>query len=118
MELIYRGIKYNSNNLTVLNSTERKQTIYQKKFIKPVGKPQFPISKYCQQLFYSSKLAVCNPRKFWNRQKSQHIEKCWRINVVEQLNHCWETTLYIEQEKTLLDRPPTQLKYRGVTYYR
>ena len=118
MELIYRGIKYKSNNLAVLNSTGKKQTIYQKKSLKPVGNSKFPLIKYCKQLFYSSKLAVCHPVKFWNRHKSQHIENCWQIDVVQQLDRCWKTTLYIEQVKSLPERPPIQLKYRGVTYER
>ena len=117
MELIYRGVKYKSNNLAVLNSTEKKQTIYQKKFSKPIINFKFPIVKYCKQLLGSSKLAVCHPVKFWNRHKSQHIEKCWKIDVVEQLDRCWNT-LYVEQTKTLPESPPIQLKYRGVIYYR
>ena len=117
MELIYRGIKYKSNNLAVLNPSEKKQTIYQKKSLKPIGNSKFLVN-YCKQLFSSSKLAVCHPVKFCNRHKNQHIENCWKIDVVEQLDSCWETTLYIEQAKTLPDRPPIQLKYRGVTYQR
>ena len=118
MELIYRGIRYKSNNLAVLNSTEKKQTIYQKISFKPVINSKFPVVKYCKQLFCSSKLVVCHPVKFWNRHKSQHIENCWKIDVVKQLDSCWKTTLYIEQVKTLPARPPIQLKYRGVVYYR
>lgn len=118
MELIYRGIKYKSNNLAVLNSTKKKQTIHQKKFFKPIKKSKFPITKYCKQLLGSTKLAVCHPVKFWNRHKSQHIENCWKIDVVEQLDCCWEITLYIEQVKSLPEKAPVQLKYRGVTYYR
>ena len=118
MELIYRGIKYESNNLVILNSTEKKHAIYRKKSIKLVGNPKFPIVNYCKQLFGSSKLAVCHPVKFWNRHKSQHIENCWKIDVVQQLDRCWKTTLYIEQIKTLPKNAPVQLKYRGVVYYR
>ena len=117
MELIYRGIKYKSNNLAVLNPSEKKQTIYQKRSLNPVRNSKFLVN-YCQQLLNSSKLAVCHPVKFWNRHKSRHIENCWKIDVVEQLDSCWETTLYIEQVKRLPDRPPIQLKYRGVTYQR
>ena len=117
MELIYRGIKYKSNNLFVLNSTEKKQTIYQKKSLKPLGNFKFSIVEYCKQL-YSNKLAVCHSVKFWNRHKSQHIENCWKIDVVQRLDRCWKTTLYIEQVKSLPQRPPIQLKYRGITYER
>ena len=118
MELIYRGIKYKSNNLAVLNSTEKKQTIYQRKSLKPIRHSKFPVVKYCKQLFCSSKSAVCHPVKFWNRHKSQHIENCWKIDVVEQLDSCWKTTLYIEQVKSLPEKPLVELKYRGITYYR
>ena len=118
MELIYRGIKYKSNNLAVLNSSEKKQTIYRRKSIKPVENPKFPIVKYCKQLFYSNKLVVCYRIKFWNRRKSQHIENCWKIDVAKQLDLCWNTTLYIEKIEPLPKTSPIKLKYRGVSYYR
>ena len=116
MELIYRGIKYKSNSLAVLNSTEKKQTIYQKKSLTP-GNSKLPIVRYCKQLFDLSKLTVCHPVKLWNRRKNQYIENCWKIDVVQQLDRCLNI-LYIEQVKSLPEKPPVQLKYRGVTYYR
>ena len=118
MELIYRGIKYKTSKLVVSNSAKKKQIIYLKQSIKPIGKLRFPVFKYCKQLFCSGKVAVTHPFKFWYRHKSQHLKNCWQIDIVDRLNSSWKTTLYIEQNQTLPNRPPIELKYRGVTYYR
>ena len=118
MELIYRGIKYTSNNSALLNSTDKKRIIYCKQPIETKSNFEFPVLKYCKQLLGSDKLAAYHPIKFWYRHKSQHIENCWKINIVERLDYCWKTTLYIDQQKSLSDNTPVKLKYRGVTYYR
>ena len=120
MELIYRGIKYKINNSKVLNSGQKKQhrIIYRGKSVKAGIDAKFPLFKYCKQLFSSWKPPVFNPIKFWYKHKSQYLENCWQLDLVKQLNLCWEITSKIEQEKVSERERPIQLKYRGVTYYR
>lgn len=120
MELIYRGIKYSSNNSTVLGSAKgnKPQIVYRGKSVKTAIAPKFPVFKYCKQLFSSWKPPVFNPVKFWYKHKTQYLEKCWQLDEIEQLDCCWEITLKIEREQILKTDRPIKLKYRGVTYYR
>ncbi len=118
MELIYRGIKYKSNQANRDFATHKKLPItYCKKLVKTATNNKFPIIKYCKQLFSYQKPAVCDPLEFLHQHQSQLLENCWQLDVLQQLNLCWETTLKIELEKNLPSNPPVQLKYRGVTYY-
>ena len=119
MELIYRGIKYSNNNSTVLNSAQQNKPliVYCGKSIKTAIKPEFPLLKYCKQLFSSWESPVFSPTKFWHQHKSQYLENCWQLDIVEQLNYNWAINLKTKTEQSLTQRP-IKLKYRGVSYYR
>ena len=123
MELIYRGIKYSSNNSTVLKSTpkDKYRIADREQSDKAAINPKFPLLKYCKQLFSSWESPVFNPIKFWYQHKSQYLENCWQLDIIKQLNCDWEISLKTKPQSPLkpnyTDRP-IKLKYRGVTYYR
>lgn len=120
MELIYRGIKYKSEQAKFSGLARNKKLpiTYCRKLVKTATNNKFPLLKYCKQLFSYQVPPVCDPAEFFHQHQSQLLENCWQLNVIKQLNLCWETTLKIELEKNLPSNPPVQLKYRGVTYYR
>jgi hypothetical protein len=140
MELIYRGIKYQSdksefhdfNNYqhgdwTCSHSrvnafgrrvphNEKLLLIWQKKKSK-ASTDKFPLAKYCQQLFSQQTPKAFSLTKFWHQHQRDRLEICWQIDVIENLNHCWRTTVIVELKQKITVRTPIKLKYRGVTYY-
>ena len=117
MELIYRGIRYKSNNLKSPTIQGKKLSI-KKKLAKAKNGCSFPAIAYYKQLLFNRNLSVRDPKLFWHLYRSQFLDKCWKLNMSEQLDFCWELTLKIELARALKDRTPVKLKYRGITYYR
>ena len=124
MKLVYRGIKYSSNNSIALKIVqEHKHKINKIIFVKKANKLtisyKFPLSKYIRQLFAMDSNFVTNPYKFWYKYRAKFLEKCWKLSDITILNSCWKITLEKEQgANTIEDNSPIEFKYRGVTYYK
>lgn len=125
MKLTYRGISYSSNLL--IHQANMKHTQFHSE-IKTVRSKNHPWLQYFKQIFLNQKNSpkIFNPRKFWQQQKIEKLESCWRLNYhIELFKICWYLEA-IQPEyaaaclKLQSDRPQTKvkLKYRGVTYYR
>ena len=112
MELTYRGIKYKSQSLKISHLPSRK------KLLKTAIAGNFPLVRYCKQLFFSKNPPVCNVNLFWYQHQIQLLENCWQLSTIDRFNSCWEITSKIELAKALKNNTPVELKYRGVTYYR
>ena len=122
MKLIYRGIKYSSNNSTALKIVEKHKyklgrLIDSKKFYKATVSYKFPLYKYIKQLFNNDSNFVREPRVFWKKYLTKYLETCWQKSELQILDGCWKITLEKEQ-KAIAKRSPQKLKYRGVTYYK
>ncbi|HHP7231090.1 MAG TPA: DUF4278 domain-containing protein [Xenococcaceae cyanobacterium] len=121
MNLTYRGVKYSeeSPKLTTATTTvENPEIIYRGNTLKAKIQPRFPWLKYIQQLFNKSESQpVRDPITFWYDHKKAFLISCWHLDDRERLERCWNLTLKIEQAKAWQQKPKTQLKYRGVTYY-
>lgn len=119
MELVYRGIKYQNDKSKFYNLIRNQNLVllYYKRIIHK-NQPKFPLKKYCQQLFSKRKPAVLSPAKFWQRHQIQLLENCWQLDIIMMLNLCWQATIIIEMERSLTYGNSTQLKYRGVSYYK
>ena len=65
----------------------------------------FPLRQYLQQLWGSERQVRCiNPFSFWRRARINHLEACWAINIVQQLERCyqieWQPGDYVLTEAT------------------
>ena len=122
MKLTYRGVQYqeeNQNFSTSVVPQGNKEIIYRGNSPKARINPKFPWFRYIKQLFYTSKSRpVFDPITFWYEHKREFIEDCWFSGDVKKLDRAWDLTLQIERTKALKSKQKTQLKYRGVTYYR
>ena len=120
MELIYRGVRYQNKKSEFHNlvKNNRLPIFYCKKKIIRQTKNRFPLTQYCQQLFSRNKQAILSPAKFMYQYQVQLLENCWKIDMILMLNFCWQATIIIEMERSLRQDTQTQLKYRGVTYYK
>jgi|GEM_PF-2119699 len=122
MKLIYRGIAYReeSKHSLALNAVRsNKEIIYRGKSSKGKINPKFPWLKYIKQLFHQSELDyTLDPITFWYDHKREFIEDCWDLGDLEKLNLAWDLTIQMELAKALKSKQKTQLKYRGVTYYK
>ena len=122
MKLTYRGVEYSEkkqHSLTSIVETSNKEIIYRGN--SPQGRinPNFPWLGYIKQLFKKSESRpILDPIAFWYNHKREFIEDCWRFGDIEKLNIAWNLTIQIEKDKALGLKPKTQLKYRGVTYYK
>ena len=122
MKLTYRGVEYSEkkqHSLTSIVETSNKEIIYRGN--SPQGRinPNFPWLGYIKQLFKKSESKpILDPIAFWYNHKREFIEDCWRFGDIEKLNIAWNLTIQIEKDKALGLKPKTQLKYRGVTYYK
>lgn len=115
MKLTYRGVHYQEKNSTVVVPAESREIIYRGNSSKARINPKFPWIGYIKQLFNQSK-SIIDPISFWYDHRRKFIENCWLSDDVENLDRAWDLTLQIERNKA--SKPKTQLKYRGVTYYR
>ena len=107
-------------------------------------KINFPLSQYFQQLFASDiYVKFINPFSFWHRYRINHLEACWEINIVQDLERChqieWQPVGSYQDDKLsknlsktgkyrgvswqktprntiFISQPSFELKYRGVTY--
>ena len=51
----------------------------------------FPLRQYFQQLFEAKGyVKFINPVSFWRRYRINHLEACWAINIVQQLEQCYQ----------------------------
>lgn len=122
MKLTYRGVEYSEkkqHSLTSIVETSNKEIIYRGN--SPQGRinPNFPWLGYIKQLFKKSESKpILDPIAFWYNHKREFIEDCLRFGDIEKLNIAWNLTIQIEKDKALGLKPKTQLKYRGVTYYK
>ena len=122
MKLVYRGIKYSSNNSTALKIVEKHQDkvsrfIDSKKLYKAIISYNFPLYKYLKQLLSCNPNFVRNPRTFKHKYLTKYLGSCWQKSEIQILDSCWKLTLEKEQ-KAIASRSPQKLKYRGVTYYK
>ena len=120
MKLTYRGIPYNEDrSVSTIAPIENREIIYRGNSSKARINPRFPWLGYIKQLFNKSETKpVFDPITFWYDHKREFIEDCWHLDDIEKLDRAWNLTLQIEQTKALKPQQKTQLKYRGVTYYR
>ncbi|MGD1918174.1 MAG: hypothetical protein ACFCAD_04405 [Pleurocapsa sp.] len=128
MKLVYRGIKYSSNNSTALKIVREQKhkigrLIDSKKFYKGIVSYKFPVYQYLRQLFRSDSNYVRNPNVFWCKYMTMHLETCWKSSEKKILDSCWKMTLEQEQKmnesSTAIANNSRQVfKYRGVTYYK
>lgn len=123
MKLTYRGVQYTEAQAEPKRPiVDNREVIYRGNSSKARIAPKFPWIKYIQQLFrHSDSKPVFDPITFWYEHKREFVEDCWLLDDVEQLNFCWKLTLHLERTKALEQHQKskkTQLKYRGVTYYR
>ncbi len=122
MKLVYRGIKYSSNNSTALKIVQKHKNrisrlIDSKKFYKSTISYKFPLYLYLKQLFSKDSSFVRNPQVFWCKYLTIYLENCWKSSEVKILDSCWKMTLEKEQ-KAIAESSPQKFKYRGVTYYK
>ena len=122
MKLIYRGIKYSSNNSTALKIVEKHQykisrLIDSKKFYKSTVSYKFPAYKYLKQLFSCEPNFVRSPRVFKHKYLAKYLGSCWQKSELKILDSCWKLTIEKEQ-KEIASRSPQKFKYRGVVYYK
>ncbi len=119
MELIYRGIKYQSDKSKFHDFNQHQKLLLTwRKKTSQASTDKFPLAKYCQQFFRKQTPKVYSLTKFWHQHQRDCLETCWQIDVIENLNHCWRTTVIVELEQKFTVRTPIKLKYRGITYYR
>ncbi|MEL6437921.1 MAG: hypothetical protein AAFQ80_01510 [Cyanobacteria bacterium J06621_8] len=120
MELVYRGIRYQNKKSEFPNlfADNRLPIFYGQKNIGKQTKCGFPLVKYCQQILLRQKPVILSPAKFWHQYQIQLLESCWQLDVVIMLNFCWQASIVIEMERSLRQYSYTELKYRGVTYYK
>lgn len=129
MKLVYRGIKYNSNNSTALkivreNKHKLGRLINSKKFYKSTITYKFPLYAYLKQMFRSDSEFVRNPHVFWYKYLTVYLENCWKSSEINILESCWKTTLEQEQKTksefstAIAINARQKFKYRGVTYYK
>ena len=122
MKLVYRGVKYSSNNSTALKIVAKHKykigrLIDSKKFYKATISYKFPLYKYIKQLFTNDPNLVREPHIFWKNYLTKYLETCWQKSELQILDGCWKITLEKEQQ-AIAERLPKKLKYRGVTYYK
>lgn len=122
MKLIYRGIKYSSDNSTALKIVKKHKSrigrlIDSKKFYKATVSYKFPVYDYFKQLLSSDPNFVRNPKTFRDKYLSLYLIKCWKSSEITILDACWKMTLEKEQED-VTNNSPQKFKYRGVTYYK
>lgn len=119
MELVYRGIKYNSKNLIALKIVreQKHKIIYAIRTNQITIERNFPISKYLKQLFFGGQHPVCHPQKFWYKHQIDYLENCWQLSEIQLIDFCWKITLEMERQAKK-SNSPIKLKYRGVTYYK
>jgi hypothetical protein len=127
MKLTYRGIQYDEKDRNSLISAgiADKKIIYRGNTLEAGINSKFPLIKFIKQLFNKPKAnAVFNPIAFWYNHKREFLEYCWCLDQIEldyaprSLDRCWDLTLQAERTKALKSHQKTELKYRGVTYYR
>lgn len=118
MELVYRGVKYQTNNLRFHPLKTKKRSLSKRNTSETAIAYKFPLIQYCKQLFGNRGSIIFSPELFWHQHQSQFLEGCWRLSMVEQLESSWEVTLKMEFAQALKKKTPSKLKYRGVTYYR
>jgi hypothetical protein len=119
MKLTYRGVRHTEESSQFLTAVKNKEITYRGNSPKARINPKFPGFKYVKQLFNKSdSRPVFDPITFWYDHKREFIEVCWRIDDVKRLNEALNVTLQIERTEALTQKQKTQLKYRGVTYYR
>lgn len=129
MKLVYRGIKYSSNNSTALEIVRQhkhriSRLIDSKKLYKMTVSYKFPLYKYLKQLFKTDSNYVRSPYVFWYKYMTMYLDRCWQSSERNILDSCWKMTLEQEQKaiskETLEAGSPVRqkLKYRGVTYYK
>ena len=122
MKLIYRGVKYSSNNSTALKIVEKHKheigrLIDSKKFYKAIVSYKFPLYQYLKQLFTDDSTFIREPQLFWKTYLTKYLEKCWQSSETKILDACWKVTIEQEQ-KAIANSLPKKLKYRGITYYK
>ena len=120
MKLTYRGIQYDEKDRNSLISAgiANKEIIYRGNSSKAGINPVFPLMKYIKHLFSKpSSKTVFDPIAFWYEHKREFLEYCWCLDQIE-LDRCWDLTLQAARTKALKSQQKTELKYRGVTYYR
>ena len=122
MKLVYRGIKYSSDNSTALKIVQEHKNrigrlIDSKKLYKATISYKFPLYDYLKQLFSNDPNFVRNPQAFRDKYLSTYLKKCWKSSEITILDSCWKITLEKEQ-KVIEDNLPQKFKYRGVTYYK
>lgn len=121
MKLIYRGVQYSEDDRKPrwTERVDREDIVYRGNTLKPKINPKFPWLKYVKQLFdRSQRQPVFDPITFWYERKRQFLDQCWYLGDREKLDRAWDLTLEIERTKAAKPKSTTQLKYRGVTYYR
>ena len=102
----------------------------------------FPFGFYLRQLYSTNTYArFINPFSFWHRYKINHLETCRELDIVRQLESCYQldcrvakpaniklardyidipTHSLIKQAKLntiYVSQPRIELKYRGISYY-
>lgn len=121
MKLTYRGIQYSEENQHLLASsidTLDEGIIYRGNSRLGRIKPNFPWLEYVGQLFQRSESKpIFDPIAFWYEHKKKYIEDCWNLDNREKIALVWNLTIRMERAK-LKPKQKTQLKYRGVTYYK
>lgn len=124
MKLIYRGVRYKETKTTThpsiaITPLSSKEIVYRGNSLRASSNPKFPWLSYIKQIFHQPRSQrVFDPISFWYDRKRKFLNHCWKIDEVEHLDRALGLTIQIEQAKTLKSQPKTQLKYRGVTYYR
>lgn len=124
MRLVYRGIKYSSNNLIALKIVQEhkhkiNKIISNKKAKNIIINHRFPFLKYFKQLLGSDANFISNPYKYWYKYRAKYLETCWELSELEILNSCWGKTLEKEPEVKVTENDlPVKFTYRGVTYYK
>lgn len=120
MKLTYRGVQYSEENYHSLASSivDTKEITYRGNSRLGRIYPSFPWLGYVQQLFHRSESRpIFDPIKFWYNHKREFIEECWHLDNREKIALAWNLTIRIERAK-LKPKQQTELKYRGVTYYK
>ena len=105
-------------------------------------KTGFPFGLYFKQLFSNDTyVRYINPFSFWRRYRTNHLETCYRLNIVQYFERCYQldsrfakpinigseqnstnisTNHFTESAKLntiYISQPRIELKYRGVSYY-
>lgn len=129
MKLVYRGIKYKSNNSEALkivqeNKHKLSRLIDSKKFYKATITYKFPLYAYLKQMFRRDSKFVRNPHVFWYKFLAIYLENCWKSSEINILESCWKSTVEQEQKNkpesniAIATDARQKYKYRGVTYYK